>query len=172
MKFLKLLLVSILVGFGVYFVLTANFKKFSISPLGEIIATPTQIPKFPPTRIRITKLNLDIAVKSATVSGNTWDMFDDAIAWLSTSAVPGQGNVIVYGHNRKNLFRDLYTLDIGDRIEIEQQGAWLPYRVSESKEIKATDIASILSDENRLTIYTCEGSFDQKRRVLYATPHY
>lgn len=170
MKFLKLLFASLLVGFGVYFLLTTDFKKFTISPLGEIIVTPTQTPKIPPTRIRISKLNLDIAVKAATVSGNTWDMFDDAIAWLSTSAVPGQGNVIVYGHNRKHLFRDLYTLNIGDLIELEQKGAWVPYKVTESKKIKATDIASILSDQNRLTLYTCEGSFDQKRRVLYAEP--
>jgi len=168
MKFLKLLFVSVLVGVGVYGLLTANFRKTTVTPLMETIVTPA--PKFPPTRIRIPKLEIDLAVKSATVSGNTWDMFDDAIAWLSTSSVPEQGNVILYGHNRKNLFLDLYKLAAGDSIEIEQQGVWLRYIVTESKSVTPKDVASILSDENRLTLYTCEGSFDQKRRVLYAQP--
>lgn len=169
MKFLRLLLVSLLVGVGVYF-LTANFQKSMISPIGEIVATPAITLKYPPTRIRIPKLEANLTIKSATVSGNTWDMFDDAIAWLSTSSVPGQGNVILYGHNRKHLFGNLYTLKTGDLIEVEQNGAWLQYTVTESKAVSPKDVVSILSDQNRLTLYTCEGSFDQKRRVLYAQP--
>lgn len=170
MKFLKLLFASLLVGLGVYFLLTADVKKTVVAPLGDIQPVTTVAPKFPPTRIRVPKLDLDIPVTAATVSGNSWDMFDDAIAWLSTSAVPGQGNVILYGHNRKKLFGDLYRLVPGDSIEVEQNGAWISYTVSQSKSVNPKDIASILSDQNRLTVYTCEGSFDQKRRVLYADP--
>lgn len=169
MKFLKLLIVSLLVGVGVYFLLAPKPQHAVLSPIAETqVAAPTQ--KIPPSQIRIPSLSLDIPVKSASVNGNTWDMFDDAIAWLSTSAVPGQGNVIMYGHNRKNLFLDLYTLKIGDMIEVEHNGIWQKYSVIESRAVKPNDVASILSNEDRLTLYTCEGNFDQKRRVLYATP--
>ena len=32
------------------------------------------------------------------------------------------------------------------------------------------DVEAILSEDNQLTLYTCEGSFDQKRLVVYADP--
>lgn len=126
--------------------------------------------KLPPTRIKISSLSLDLAVSAGLVNGNTWDLFDDKIGWLATSSVPGEGNVILYGHNRRGLFGDLYKLKIGDLVEVKKGNDWISYKVSEVHRVLPTDVQSILSDKNRLTMYTCDGSFDQKRLVVYAEP--
>ncbi len=109
-------------------------------------------------------------IQAALIKDNEWDLFTSAIAWLSTSAAPGEGNVILYGHNWWSLFGDLYKLTPGDTIEVQQNNTWKVYIVTESKAIQSTDVDAVFSKENQLTLYTCEGSFDQKRRVVYAKP--
>src|SRR5688572_23340462 len=66
-----------------------------------------------PTNIKIPKLNLDLAVSASVVKGNDWQLFDDRVAWLSTSSLPGEGNAILYAHDRVGLFGDLYKLKKG-----------------------------------------------------------
>lgn len=171
----KGLAVALLVGVVTYLLLSPkilsfikNFNKKS-EPAPIVVESPPVI-LYPPTAINIPKINKNLQVKPATVNGNDWDMFSDAVAWLSTSAVPGNGNVILYAHNWRTLWADLYKLEVGDVVEVQQNGEWKTYKVSESRDVKAEDVGAVLSDENRLTLYTCEGSFDQKRRVVYAVP--
>lgn len=135
-----------------------------------VAPTATPITKLPPTAVRIEKIKKDLPVQAALVNGNEWDMFDNAVAWLSTSAVPGEGNVILYAHNTRKLWLDLNKLKPGDLVEVQQNGIWLQYTVTETHAITPKDIDAVLSDENQLTMYTCEGSFDRKRRVVYAVP--
>ena len=139
-------------------------------PLTNAPAAPSPDPTQPPTAINIPEIGKNLLVKPAYVHGNTWDMFDDAVAWLSTSATPGEGNVILYAHDRTNLWRDLYLLKNGDIVQVKQAGIWRNYTVTGSKAISPNDVAAIASTNNQLTMYTCEGSFDQKRRVVYADP--
>ena len=102
---------------------------------------------------------------------NEWDLFDDKVSWLSTSAVPGEGeNVILYAHNTPEMLGDLNKLEKGDIIEVQQNDIWTKYVVRESRKVTPKDVEAILSDNNQLTLYTCEGSFNQKRRVVYAEP--
>jgi LPXTG-site transpeptidase (sortase) family protein len=165
-----LAIICAVAGLTVYFgtgaLMAHKPKTVPVSP------TPAFIPKSdgPPTAINIPKIGKNLPIKIATVHGNDWDMFTDAVAWLSTSAVPNEGNVILYAHDWKTLWRDLYTLKKGDVIDIQQKDVWRRYAVTESKAVDQHDIQSILSNKNRLTLYTCEGSFDQKRRVVYAEP--
>ncbi len=135
---------------------------------GPIMSTPTT--KVPPTEIKIENIKIDLSVSAGLVDGNTWDLYDDKIAWLATSAVPGEGNVILYGHDRRGLFGDLYKLKVGDVVEVKKANSWFKYKVSEVRRVLPTDVTSILSDKNRLTMYTCDGTFDQKRLVVYADP--
>lgn len=173
-----LLIVSLIAGITAYF---ATEPVISISQLilskTQPTITPTlslspnpQTKRFPPTAINIPKIRKNLPIKQATVHSNNWDLFDDAVAWLSTSAVPGEGNVILYAHNRQTLWADLYLLKPGDIIEVQQDNLWKKYKVTESRDVGQHDTKSILSNNNRLTLYTCEGSFDQKRRVVYANP--
>lgn len=126
--------------------------------------------KYPPTAVKIPVLNKELIVSAALVKGNTWDVFDDKIAWLATSAVPGEGNVILYGHARQALFGDLYKLKPGDLVQVKKGDLWYSYKVTEVHRVTPDDVNSILSEKNRLTLYTCDGSFDEKRLVVYADP--
>ncbi|MCH7641142.1 sortase, partial [Patescibacteria group bacterium] len=71
---------------------------------------------------------------------------------------------------RPEMFGDLNELEEGDIIEVLQNDAWRRYEVRETRSVTPSDVEAILSDDNQLTLYTCEGSFDQKRLVVYADP--
>ncbi len=184
MQFLKsrniifLFILSFVVGLTVYFAIGPVISigriiltktQANISPTLSLYTKPQVIP-VTPTAINIPKIHKNLPIKSATIHGNNWDLFGDAVAWLSTSAVPGQGNVILYAHDWGSLWGDLYLLKPGDIIEVQQGNIWKIYKVTESRAVDLHDTQSILSSKNRLTLYTCEGSFDQKRRVVYAEP--
>ncbi len=166
-KIKYLLLIVIAVGAGL---LTYWLNSQTQTPPITATTSPTPQTQYPPTAIRIAKLYLNLPVQAAVVHDNHWDLFDTSVSWLSTSSVPGQGNVILYAHNRKQLFGNLYQLKPGDVIEVQQQDHWLTYKVDISRSVTAKDIDAVLSTDNRLTLYTCDGSFDQKRLVVYASP--
>lgn len=141
-----------------------------LTPITENSPSPSPTTKIPPTAIRISKLNKFLPISAALVYDNEWDLFEDKVSWLSTSSVPGEGNVILYAHNTSKLFGDLYKLNAGDVIEIQQDDQWRRYSVTESRKVTPRDVEAVLSEENQLTLYTCEGSFNNKRRVVYASP--
>ena len=126
----------------------------------------------PPTSIVIPTLDLDLPVAPGIVKNNQWTLYDDKISWLATSEAPGSGkNVILYGHNRPLLFGKLDSLQIGEEIiVIGKGGVAFTYTVAQRRKILPEDIDVIISPKNQLTLYTCEGSFDEKRLVVIAYP--
>lgn len=175
-RLLKTIIVSVLVGVFVLglFQILAVYKKQTI-PNQSIVIVPTIAGVTPqtrqqPTSVHIPKIKKNLPIQAALVHDNEWDMFDSAVAWLSTSAVPGEGNVILYAHNWKTLWGDLYKLVPGDEIIVDQNNNMHTYIVTESRAVKPTDVDVILSEDDQLTLYTCEGTFDQKRRVVFAKP--
>lgn len=134
----------------------------------EPLATP--ITEQPPTNLSIPKLSLDLPISAAVIKNGQWQVYDDKVAWLATSSVPRKGNVILYAHNTQKLFGNLKDLKIGDTITVQQNGIESNYSVTKIQTIKANDVEAIVSENNQLTLYTCEGIFDQKRLVVYATP--
>jgi len=162
-----LMIVSLIAGVTVY--LATGPRQVTITLTPPVSPAPSAT-LGPPTAINIPKIHKNLPIKPATVRGNEWELFGDAVAWLSTSAVPGEGNVILYAHDWTNLWADLSLVKPGDTIEVQQNNIWKPYKVTQSRAVDQHDTQSVLSDENRLTLYTCEGSFDQKRRLVYAVP--
>ncbi len=180
-SFLGILVVlgaSVLVGITVFLLTSPSGFGISLRQILELPlqadtakTSPSPTTKVPPTAIRIAKLDKSLPVIAALVQDNEWDLFDDKVSWLSTSAVPGEGeNVILYAHNTPEMFGELYKLEKGDTIEVQQNDIWTKYVVRESRKVTPKDVEAVLSEENQLTLYTCEGSFNQKRRVVYAEP--
>ena len=126
--------------------------------------------KLPPTQITFPKLNKSIVVSASIIDNGVWGLSDDKASWLATSAVPGEGNVIIYAHNRPGLFGNLGALQIGDEIILTQNNKLITYKVRKTLAIKPNQVEAILSPNNQLTLYTCDGTFDQKRLVVYADP--
>jgi LPXTG-site transpeptidase (sortase) family protein len=160
---------SILAGIFTFSIF--HSKSFFKNSPKTAFTAPTPLPKkeiIAPSAINIPAIGKNLPIKPATVRGNDWDLFDDAVAWLSTSATPKNGNVILYAHDWKSLWADLYKLKKGDPILVLQGNNWIAYSVTESRAVDLHDVQSILTDKDRLTLYTCEGNFDQKRRLVYA----
>ncbi|CAN5318216.1 hypothetical protein BH10PAT1_BH10PAT1_4010 [soil metagenome] len=154
------IVIAVYIGFAVFRLTDPSLKWFKTQNSVTVVSSS-------PSNIKITKLNLDLAISPSVVKGNDWELFDDRVAWLSTSSLPGKGNTILYAHDRVGLFGNLNKLKIGDEIDVYAD-KWITYKVTEIHAVFPTDINSILSNKNRLTLYTCEGSFDQKRLVVYA----
>ena len=126
--------------------------------------------KISPSVLSFPTLGLNLRVTSGVIIDNEWTLFDDQASWLSTSNEPGEGNVIIYAHNRPGLFGDLDKLALGDEIIIDHSNGRFKYSVTDSHKVKPNEIEAVLSGENRLTLYTCDGAFDQKRLIVIAEP--
>jgi len=162
------------------------------APTSTSIPSPTPTPALP-SRIVISAIGVDAPVvpvswQEAQVDGQTqaaWgvpDMY--AAGWHETSAPLGvPGNTVLNGHNTNNgeIFRRLYTMDVGDTIILYAGDAPYTYTVSEMLilpeggqplEVRLENARHILpTDDERLTIVTCHpyGSL-RNRLVVIARP--
>jgi LPXTG-site transpeptidase (sortase) family protein len=82
-----------------------------------------------------------------------------------------EGNIVLYAHNRKDLFGPIVKLEKGRLIILNSNNLQQKYEVIEAFEASPTDIHLIQNqDENLLTMYTCSGWFDSKRFFVIAKP--
>jgi LPXTG-site transpeptidase (sortase) family protein len=142
-----------------------------VSPLGTnfgLSQTQVAAVKISPHRISFPSLGLDLAVAEGQISQNVWTLFDDKVSWLKTSSEPGKGNTIVYGHNRSSLFGGLKNLKRGETITVYHHNETYIYEIFDIKKVAPSDVTAILADTNQLTLYTCDGAFDQKRLIINA----
>lgn len=152
--------------------LVKKLKPEHLNPPQEHVLTAVAEKKAIPASIAIPTLDLDLPVAPGIVKNNQWTLYDDKISWLATSEPPGSGkNVILYGHNRPLLFGKLTGLQIGEEITvIDNNGVAFTYTVAQRRKVLPEDVNVIISPKNQLTLYTCEGSFDEKRLVVIAYP--
>src|SRR5260221_14763013 len=118
---LIVVVVATCVGLGTYAAIGVLFLPHKAMQAKQVSIAPSPKPtpidtseNLPPISINIPKIQKNLPIKPATVHGNDWDMFPDAVAWLSTSSVPGKGNVILYAHDWISLWANLYLLKPGD----------------------------------------------------------
>lgn len=142
-----------------------HFKQSEQSQTGKVVVKPTILP---PTSITIPQLSLNLSVAPAKIVDNQWTLYDDKVSWLSTSKTPGKGNVILFAHNRDSLFGKLKNLQIGQEITVGDGSRQYTYEVTQRRRVTPSDVDAVLSDEDQLTLYTCDGSFDQKRLIVIA----
>jgi len=109
-----------------------------------------------------------------------WDLPDEyAVGWHETSATLGvPGNTVLNGHNTTHgeVFRDLYTLDVGDEIIVyaneipytytvasmlilPEAGQPLEVRIQNAQYIQPTD-------DERLTLVTCHPYGSLRNRLI------
>ncbi|MEM7028000.1 MAG: sortase [Chloroflexota bacterium] len=150
-----------------------------------IIPTPMSAP---PNRLQIPRLNLDVPVNevglvpSATVPGVLeWEVpAYRAAGWLKTSAPLGQpGNTVLDGHHNVHgeVFRDLWTLETGDKITLQSEaGQPQHYQVTEVLILPERDQPLDVRLQNaqyiqptpdeRLTLVTCWPHNDNSHRTI------
>ena len=135
-----------------------------------ILSQEEQLQRIPPSQITIDSLGLNLDVAPGIIVNNKWTLYDDKVSWLSTSETPGFGNVIIYGHDRPGLFAPLSKLVVGDEIKIKNGDNTYIYQVAQKRKVLPKDVDAIISDRQQLTLYTCDGSYDEKRLIVIAYP--
>lgn len=145
-------------------------KKVSAAPTVVIKQEEKGEKFFIPTQISVPVVNINLNISPGIISGDDWTLYDDKASWLSTSATLGKGNVIVYGHNLDNILGNLKNVKIGEDIIIHSNEKEFLYNVTEKKAVSPNDTESVLSSENQLTLYTCDGAFDRKRLIVIGKP--
>lgn len=153
--------------------LIKNLKPKEANPLPDISALEIKAAQetlFTPEQILIPALYLNLQVAPGIIANNKWTLYDDKVSWLTTSETLGRGNVIIYGHNRVNLFGQLTELKIGDEITVQSDFKNFVFEVAEKRNVAPEEVEAIISDKQQLTLYTCDGSFDQKRLIVIAYP--
>jgi len=157
------------------------------TPAPTPVPTPTPTPALP-TRLVIPAIGLDAFVipvswRTVEVDGQKQRMLDlpamRAVGWHVTSAPPGVvGNTVLSGHNttQGEVFRDLYTLEIGEIIVVYADDTPHTYAVTEMLilpeagqplEVRVENARYILpTEDERLTLVTCHPYGSLRNRLI------
>jgi LPXTG-site transpeptidase (sortase) family protein len=91
--------------------------------------------------------------------------------YLPTSGKLAEGyNTVIYAHKRPGLFGALSQTHWGDLITIfDKDGKPYTYKIFSIESIHPTQVDKLKSDKaNTLTLFTCDGVFDQSRLLVKA----
>lgn len=131
----------------------------------------TNLQDLKPIGIKIDSLDLALPIIPAEIKSNKWQATNKGISFLSSSVIPGEkGNSILYGHNWPNLLGNLKSVKPGDKISIiNSDGSIRDFEVEIISRVSPSE-DSILenSQDNRITLYTCDGFLDSQRLVVVA----
>lgn len=164
--------IALIVG-GFYVDYRRKILSFYISPV-VFENTPDHENLSKPVRMRIPEADIDITVEESEIKDGIWEISQESASYLKTSAKPGGGgNIVIYGHNKKQIFGNLIgRAEPGQIIEVfTEDGKNYTYEIEEVKTIKPTDIKAVSPTIYEvLTVYTCSGFLDSDRLVLKAKP--
>lgn len=163
-------LVFLFTGFWLYFT-TSQTQNLPIS-VGQKIAV-TANTDTTPELLYFPKLNKSVAVTTGYISLGRWFVDQHQATYLDISAKPGQpDNIVIYGHNKPQIFGILSQLNQGDAVMLKTENQNIHRYVIISKMVVNPEDITIAYPTNSemLTLYTCTGLFDSKRLVLKAIP--
>ncbi|KKQ92429.1 MAG: Peptidase C60 sortase A and B [Candidatus Woesebacteria bacterium GW2011_GWA2_40_7] len=126
-----------------------------------------------PVEIIIPSIKIDLKVEPGQIKDGVWQISGSSATFLTTSAAPRtEGNMVIYGHNKKVIFGNLPYLSLGQRIVIKTKSGKIYNYVVDQKYFVGPDRVDLVSpsDKEELTIYTCYGLFDGQRAVIKARP--
>lgn len=129
-------------------------------------------PKAYPTHIEI-PWYIDVAIDPHTFVAGEWTVSEKHASYLTDSSLPGEpGNLIIYGHNKREILGNLRALKGYEEITLTMSdGSTRQYRVDSIQQVNPTQ-TELLSqtEEEVLTLYTCSGFLDSQRFVVRAIP--
>lgn len=124
-----------------------------------------------PVYIRSYPVGIDIGVKEASIEKGVWQVFPSSVSHLNSSGRIGEGkNIVIYGHNKDDVFGPIRYLKEGSEIELkDEKGEKYIYKVVKTDTVKADNLEYVtLKNEEVLTLYTCIGFFDSERFIVVA----
>lgn len=153
-----------------------RYLKYRSLSLGKEIAVQqiaTSVQRKPLPKHIFIRYAVDVDLESRTMVNNGWSISEDKGTYLLDSARPGEaGNIIVYGHNTREILGNIRVLKGGEAITITtDDGLEHNYIVSQVHEVDPSKTEYILpTKDETLTIYTCSGLLDSQRFIVTAKP--
>lgn len=125
-----------------------------------------------PTRIIVPTLKIDLPITRSRLINGYWEVSKNTASFGDGSAPPGtNGNTVIFAHAKEGMFLPLKNITYGKDVYILTSDTWFHYRVDEIREVNPTDVYVVKkTDDERLTLFTCDGFLDQKRLVVIAKP--
>ena len=140
----------------------------SSSNFSDVFASAaTSWPKF----VSVPKGKIYAQIATGGYKYGKWILDDDFVLYLPTSDKLGQGgNTILYAHTRERLFGNLKKTSVGDLIILgDANGKMYNYSVYSIEHIKPYQTDMINTNvKDTVTLFTCDGWFDEKRLVVKA----
>ncbi len=143
----------------------------------QTVTTPTVVtaPKIitgKPVRLLIPSLGMDLSVADGVYDprNGQWTLSTSQVHYALMTVQPNdkQGNTLIYGHYRPEVFAALHTIQPGATAQVvTANGYTFTYTFKNSTVVNPAD-TSILSYEGRpmLTLQTCTGAFMQNRQLF------
>ncbi len=124
-----------------------------------------------PLRIIIKNKDINTLIEPAKLENGTWSISENKANFGVESGYLDSpfGNIIIFAHARKNLFKNLKTVDIGDEITIIGDNNYYTYKVVKKEKILPEEVnkAKSIGDTN-LSLFTCDGNDDEYRLLIKA----
>ncbi len=124
-----------------------------------------------PSSISIPSVRINVKVDEGGIASGNWILSSDKALYLPTSGKIGEGyNTIIYAHDTNNLFGPLLWVKKGDLILLtDRKGKEFKYKIFSTEEVDPKDLSKLYSTEkNIVTLFTCDGWFDEKRLLVKA----
>lgn len=182
-------LIKILLVYGVIGVLVGSYFLGNESTAGissdysqYLAFTPAESPNTEPhskvyqghpLEIHIPKTGVTLPISGGVYdySMKDWSISNSSAHFATLTALPNnqQGNTLIYAHNRKGLFGSLDKLEAQDLVYVKTDNNLIFEYLFDSSELVRPDDLSILEyiGQPRLALVTCDGSWDQNRRLVY-----
>jgi sortase A len=161
--------IALFVGIAWYFVSRQEDTLSFSEPPPEVQTEHSTLP----VRLLIPSLDIDVPITAGTIIDGMWSISDTHASHLVSSAYPGDdGNMILYGHDKRSILGKLPRITVGDGIIVEDtEGNEHRYNVTEIHTVSPNDTDLIQpTDSTVLTVYTCTGFLNSKRFVVRALP--
>jgi LPXTG-site transpeptidase (sortase) family protein len=123
-----------------------------------------------PERIIIPSQKINLKVVEAPVINGYWEISKTNASHGVGSVNPGEiGNTVIFAHAKEGLFLSLKDIKVNDEIIILTKDKWYRYNIKVVKDV-SLDQAEVIAPtkDEILTLYTCSGFLDSKRRVVQA----
>lgn len=162
---------TLLLIFGIVLFIVGNTALLLSNPSPQTSSLGRELTRSWPATLTIAKLNLKVPIAPGGIFNGQWILSDSSAHYLPTSGKLGEGfNTIIYAHKLPHLFGNLYKLTPGDIITLsDSEGNVFYYRVLSTESIYPSEITKLrFPIRNSLTLFTCDGWYDQKRLIVRA----
>lgn len=134
--------------------------------------TPTTITGYP-VRLQVPSLQMDLQIVDGVFNeqSKSWSLSRDKVHYALPTVQPNndQGNTLLYGHYRPEVFAKLHKITPGAEVIVTtDNGHTFTYTLREITTVDPSD-TSIFTYQGKpqLTIQTCTGTWMQDRQLFY-----